>query len=402
MARRSSQIRLQPGVLLWARQRAKLSADALADKMRLKPERVLAWERSGNISMSQAQKLAHATYTPFGYLFLPEPPDESLPISDFRTVGDEPPRQPSPNLLDTVYAMQRRQAWMREEMIIEYEAQPLPFVGAHALTDDPTEVAGAMRDALGITQGWAASVPNWFAALRRLRDKVEDAGILLFFNGVVGNNTRRTLDRKEFRGFALVDEYAPLIFVNNTDFKAAQMFTIAHELAHIFVGETGLSNFERLQPSNHAAEQFCNMTAAEFLVPEKELRAYWFETEQVAEPYSSIAHQFKVSLVFAARRALDLNLIGKDDFFSFYNENRDEEPPIDLLYGQSEEPPSTPQRRGGGNFWNIQRWRVGARFATAVVCAVKEGRLSYTEAYSLTGLKGGTFENMPEKMGLSL
>ena len=391
MARRSSQIRLQPDVLLWARQRAKLSADDLARKVSVKPERVLAWERSGDISMSQAQNLARATYTPFGYLFLPEPPDESLPIADFRTVGDEPPRQPSPNLLDTVYAMQRRQAWMREEMTIEYEAQPLPFVGAHALTDDPKEVAGAMRDALGIAHGWAASVPNWSAALRHLRDKVEDAGILVFFNGVVGNNNRRTLDRKEFQGFALVDEYAPLIFVNNTDFKAARMFTLAHELAHIFVGETGVSHLEDMQPANNDTERFCDKTAAEFLVPESELRACWHATGVNDNPYISVARQFKVSSIVAARRALDLNLIDRDKFFSFYNENREK--------GR----PSSPQQQGGGgNFWNTQRWRIGARFAAAVVCAVKEGRLSYTEAYSLTDLKGGTFENMPEKMGLSL
>ncbi len=389
MARRSSQITLQPSVLLWARQRAKLSADDLARKVSVKPERVRDWEYSGDISMSQAQKLARITYTPFGYLFLPEPPDESLPIADFRTVGDKPPRQPSPNLLDTVYAMQRRQAWMREEMTIEYEAQPLPFVGAHALTDDPKEVAGAMRDALGIDQGWAASVPNWSAALRRLRDKVEDAGILVFFNGVVGNNTRRPLDRKEFQGFALVDEYAPLIFVNNTDFKAAQMFTLAHELAHIFVGEMGVSHLEDMQPANNDTERFCDKMAAEFLVPESELRACWHATGVNDNPYNSVASQFKVSSIVAARRALDTELISKSAFLDFYEEHQNE------VWRSKQENP------GGGNFWLNQIWRVGPRFAAAVVCAVKEGRLSYTEAYSLTGLRGNTFENMPEKMGLS-
>ncbi len=390
MARQSTQITLQPGVLRWARERAKLSADDLGRKVQVRPERVLGWERSGNISMAQAQRLARATYTAFGYLFLSEPPDESLPIADFRAPGDEQPQHPSPNLLDTVYAMQRRQAWMRDEMIIEYEAQPLPFVGAYSLTNDPREVAAAMRDALGVADGWAASVPNWSDALRHLRDKVEDAGILVVFNGVVGNNTRRKLDRKEFQGFALVDEYAPLIFVNNADFKAAQMFTLAHELAHIFVGETGLSHFQDMQPADNDTERFCDRTAAEFLVPERELHDYWHTVGRTDNPYNSVARQFKVSIIVAARRALDIELINGSAFMDFYAEYANEE------WRGSQE------KRGGGNFWSNQIWRVGPRFAAAVVRAAKEGRLTYREAYSLTDLIGETFENMPEKLELSL
>ena len=390
MARQSTQITLQPGVLRWARERADLNSEELARKVQVKPERVLDWERSGEITMSQAQRLARATHTAFGYLFLSEPPDESLPIADFRTVGDEPLRRPSPNLLDTVYAMQRRQAWMRDEMIIEYESQPLPFVGTYSLTDDPQEVAGAMRDALDIADGWASSVQSWSDALRHLRDKVEDAGILVVFNGVVGNNTSRKLDRDEFQGFALVDEYAPLIFVNNSDFKTAQMFTLAHELAHIFVGETGLSHFQDMQPADNDTERFCDRTAAEFLVPERELRPLWEDAASAHNPYQFIARHFKVSVIVAARRALDAEIIDKSGFMDFYAEYANEE------WRSSQE------KRGGGNFWSNQIWRVGPRFATAVVRAVKEGRLTYREAYSLTDLIGETFEDMPAKLELSL
>lgn len=390
MARQGVQIKLEPGVLLWARQRAKLSVDKLAQKMQVKPERVREWERSGGITMSQSRKLSDKTYTPLGYLYLSEPPDDSLPIADFRTVGDEPQRKPSPNLLDTVYSMQRRQAWMRDEMIIEYEAQPLPFVGAYTLRDDPKEVAGAMRDALGIADGWAASVPNWSAALRHLRDKVEDAGVLIVFNGVVGNNTHRKLDREEFQGFALVDEYAPLIFINNADYKTAQMFTLAHELAHIFVGESGVSHLEDMQPVDNETERFCDRTAAEFLVPEVELRANWDRLAKTRNPYQSAARHFKVSTIVAARRALDIELINRSGFMDFYAEYANEE------WRGSQE------KQGSGNFWVNQIWRVGPRFAGMVVRAVKEGRLNYTEAYSLTGLRGNTFESIPEKMELSL
>ena len=390
MARRSSQITLQPGILRWTRERAQLNAEDLARKVQVKPERVLAWERSGEITMAQAQRLARATYTAFGCLFLSEPPDESLPIADFRTMGDEQPQQPSPNLLDTVYAMQRRQDWMRDELMLEYEDPPLPFVGKFTLTDKPQEVAAAIRETLSLDNDWASQHSNWEDAQRSLRDRVESIGVLLVINGVVGNNTHRKLDTEEFRGFALVDEYAPLIFINNADYKPAQMFTLIHELAHIFVAETGLSNFEKLHPSHHATEHFCNITAAEFLIPENDLLAFWPTASRAADSFKAVASHFKVSTIVAARRTLDLEIIDSDTYFKYYDEFT------------NQEWRSTQQTQNGGDFWNTQRWRIGTRFAGMVIRAVKEERMTYKEAYSLTGLKGGTFENMAEKLGLEI
>ena len=232
-----------------------MSEDELAKKMQVKPERVQEWEHSGEISMAQVRRLAQRTYTPEGYLFLDEPADDSLPIADFRTVGDHLLVHPSPNLLDTIYQMQRRQDWMREEMLIE-EAGPLEFVAAFRDSTDFEDVADGMREALALEPDWASGNSTWGAALRFLRSRIEEVGVLVFINGIVGNNTHRKLDPDEFRGFALIDEYAPLIFINNADYTSAQMFTIAHELAHIFVGAEGVSNFEALLPSDHATESF--------------------------------------------------------------------------------------------------------------------------------------------------
>ena len=391
MASRRSRIALQPRVLTWARRRIRFSQEELAIKMQVKIERVVEWEETGHISIAQVDRLANRTHTPVGYLYLSEPPEEKLPIPDFRTRHDDPATsRPSPNLLDTVYAMQRRQAWVREELATQYEEPPLPFVGEFDLKDDPAEVAQAMRKALNIGGDWAVSAPNWSLALRHLRDKSEAAGIFVVFNGIVGNSTRRKLDPEEFQGFALVDEYAPLVFVNNADFKAAQMFTLAHELAHLFVGETGLSHFEDMQPTSNETELFCNKAAAEFLVPELDLRAVWNELSYLGSPYEHIARQFKVSSLVAARRALDLELINLDAFFVFYNSAKQQVAINKQTTG------------GGGNFWYSQRWRIGTRFAAAVARAVNEGRLAYTEAYSLTGLRGATFENMAGQLGLEL
>ena len=388
MTSRRQQITLQPEVLRWARERVGLSQEELAKKIPVRLERVTEWEETGKISIAQADKLAARTYTPLGYLYLSEPPEELLPIRDFRTRGDGPPKRPSPDLLDTVYQMQRRQDWMRDDLI-EGGADPLEFVGAYSVDDSHTEVAAAMRATLGLANGWAEGIDTWSEALGCLRTRSDKAGILLVSNGVVGNNTRRKLDTAEFRGFALVDEYAPLVFVNAADFKTAQMFTLAHEVAHLFVGEEGLSLLDRLLPADHGTERFCNRVAAEFLVPQEELQDCWSTVKDLTNPYRTIARKFKVSDIVAAYRALDLELIDRDTFFTLYNENK----------CQAE---SRKVTTGRGTIWDTRRWRIGPRFAGAVARAAGEGRLLYREAYSLTDLKGDSFEQMPEKLGIIL
>ncbi len=388
MTSRRRQITLQPKVLRWARERADLSPVELADKMNVAPDHVTEWEQTGVISVARADNLAAKTFTPLGYLYLPDPPEESLPIRDFRTRGDNQPRRPSPNLLDTVYQMQRRQNWMREDLI-EGGAAPLPFVGAYGLKDDHIEVATAMRAALDLADGWAEGISTWTNALRLLRERLDAAGFLIVFNGFVGNSHNRKLDTKEFQGFALADEYAPLVFVNSADFIAAQIFTLAHEVAHIFVGETGLSLFDRLAPADHETERYCNKIAAEFLVPQEELRNIWSTTRTLADPYQAIARRFKVSAIVAARRMLDLDLIDRERFLEFYENNKEQ--------GRRRPIPGAKV-----SFWNTQRWRIGPSFAGAVVRATKEGRLLYREAYGLTGLKRNTFEKLQEGMGILL
>lgn len=389
MAGRRLQITLQPDVLRWARERAGISPGDLARKLQVKPERVIEWEKSGRISIAQTDNLAKSTHTPLGFLYLSQPPKDQLPIPDFRT-RRQSGVPPSPNLLETVESMQRRQSWMRDELIAD-GAEPLDFVGAWGTDDSPHEAARAMRDAFQFGDDKASGKFAWASTLRRLRDQAEHVGVLVVVNSVVGNNTHRRLDPMEFQGFALVDEYAPLVFVNGADFKAAQMFTLAHELAHLLVGETGVSLLQDFTPPNHATEQFCSQTAAEFLVPESELQHFWPTIEKEPDPYQAIAQRFKVSLLVAAHRTLDLDLIDRNAFADFYQKYRDQR--------WHKEKNS---ERSGGNFWMTQRWRVGARFSSAVARAVRENRLPYREAYNLTGLRRDTFERMLEKMEVLL
>src|SRR5205085_1754364 len=152
---------------------------------------------------------------------------------DFRTVGDAPIKRPSPNLIDTIHTMQRRQQWMRENLVEQGHGR-LAFVGSIRMGAPIDNTVATIRKTLGLTPNWAEQRPNWQEALRTLRHATEEAGILVAANGVVGNNTKRKLDPAEFRGFVFADEIAPLILVNGADSQSAQMFTLAHELVHVW------------------------------------------------------------------------------------------------------------------------------------------------------------------------
>lgn len=378
-----NRVAVQPEMLQWARERAHLSIEALSGRFQKLPD----WE-SGALqpTFKQLQDFASATHVPFGYLFLPEPPAESLPIPDFRTPANPESDSISPALRDTLYALQRRQAWLRDERL-EQGADPLPFVGNARLTDNPTAVGREMRRMAGVNDGWANAVHSWQEAVGRLRQAIEDLGVMAIINGVVGNNTSRPLDVAEFRGFAFSDALAPLIFVNGADAKSAQMFTLAHELAHIWLGGAGegLSGFEQLKPDGGEVETFCDRAAAEFLVPEQVMASAWPEVKRENAPFELLARRFKVSPIVIGRRAMDLKLVERETFFAFYKE-----------YTQRER--KAQQRTQGGDFYRNQNSRVGRLFTTEVVRAAREGRIGYKKAYELTGLRGGTFQEYTRKL----
>ncbi|MFH0792875.1 MAG: ImmA/IrrE family metallo-endopeptidase [bacterium] len=337
--------------------------------------------------MKQLEAFAKATRTPIGFLFLPEAPVERLPIRDLRTVKGGSLR-PSANLLDTIYAMQRRQDWLQEDRA-ECEADPLDLVGSAGLDDDPAAVGREMRRVVGIGDEWASQSSTWEEAVSELRRLIERLGIMAVVNGIVGNNTHRKLDVEEFRGFALTDRYAPMIFVNGADSKSAQMFTLAHELAHVWLGSEGegVSGFEGIFPGDLKVEKFCDQAAAEFLVPARELRERWRSVKGDSDAFERLARIFKVSPIVAGRRAMDLRLVSRGTFFEFYEE-----------YTQRERWRVKPT--GGGDFYRNQNTRIGATFALSVIRAALEGRLSFKEAYDLTGLHGGAFQEYARRLGV--
>lgn len=375
-------VEVAPAVLQWAVERVG-QPEALARKF----PKLAEWlAGQSQPTFKQLEAFAKAAYVPFGYLFLPEPPEEKLPIPDLRTVGGRGVQRPSPNLLDTIYQMQRRQAWLRDERI-EIEAEPLEFVGSARLTDDPLAIGREMRRTLGLADGWAEQVRTWELAVSELRRRIEELGVIAVINGIVGNNTHRILDVDEFRGFAISDKYAPVIFVNGADAKSAQMFTLAHELAHLWLGQSALTDAGIQTGPTSEVERWCDRAAAEFLVPGNELRAIWREIRSASSRFHLVAKKFKVSPIVAARRAKDLGLVDAAEFFAFYES-----------YTRQERRKTA----GRGDFYQNQNQRVGELFARQVIYAALEGRLSFKEAYSLTGLNGGAFQAYAERLGVKL
>ena len=284
-------VEVRPELLRWARERAGLTPETLIRRI----PQLQAWEQGeARPTLKQIEKFAKVTHTPVGYLFLPEPPVERVPIPDFRVIASVRINRPSPDLLDTIYICQQRQEWYRDFARSEGEGR-LSFVGSSVLTSNIGETAARMRTALGFNIEERFRMPTWTDALRCFIEQADLLGVLVMVSGVVGNNNRRKLDPTEFRGFALSDDLAPLVFVNGADTKAAQMFTLAHELAHVWLGQSALSDVGRASEPSHRVESWCNQVAAEFPVPLEDLRSEYRQHAGLQEECIRLARFFKVS-----------------------------------------------------------------------------------------------------------
>lgn len=330
-------------------------------------------------TVKQLEKFSHKVHIPFGYLFLQKPPKEDLPIPFFRT-GNHKDENVSLNVYDTILLMQRRQEWLRN-YLIENEFEPLSFVGKYNIDSNPIDIVTDLRQTLGLNEDWARGFSTWEKSLNFLTSKVEEAGIIMSFNSIVENNTSRPIKVDECRGFVLVDEMSPFMFVNSADGKAAQMFTIVHELAHIWTGESAGFDFRKLQPADDPIEILCDKVAAEFLVPKKTFNIEW----EINSDIKKLSRHFKVSPIVIARRALDLGKVSKKEFFAFYNAYIEE---VRFKKGS---------QSGGGDFYATAKKRISLTFAGHVNQAVKTNKLLYRDANKLTGLKGDTYHKFLTK-----
>lgn len=243
-----------------------------------------------------------------------------------------------------------------------------------------------MRNALGIDSDEWVSLASWKDALRHLIAHADARGVLVTFSRAVVSNNRRRLDPQEFRGFALADPWAPMVFVNGADTTAAQMFTLAHELVHIWLGESGVSDTDAREVPVHASERWCSRVAAELLVPLDALRE---ELKPSADPnyeLNCLAHRFNATTVVILRRIHDAKQLSPKEFRKAYDME------LDRLNSRQ-------QSIDGINYLTPGAY-VSERFARALVESTLEGRTAFTEALRMLGLKKmASFDKLARSLG---
>lgn len=361
-------------MLTWAIQRADKDVEELSVKFNKLPQWI---DKSWAPTLKQLEDFAKSVYLPFGYLFLSEPPEEELPIVFFKG-NAETLQSPSIHLLHTIQIVKDRQEWLTT-YLDEEGFEPLPFVGKYNEQSSSKEIVEDILKTLLLEEDWFRQLDSQNDMLPFLIERIEKVGIITSFSGTVDGNTHRVIDREEFRGFALVHSLAPFIFINSNDVKAAQLFTLIHELAHIWLGVSSGTDMKKLLPADHPIERLCDQVAAEFFVPKSMFMEQWSKTKDVQK----ISAYFKVAPLIINRRALDFSKISRSAYFTAYDHS------INTWLNNKQNKDS-----GGGNYYYTTRRRISAQFGRYINSAVKQDRLLYRDAYNLLNVRGNTYERL--------
>ena len=381
---------VKPALLSWAKKRSGQSIKNLHNKF----PKLALWE-SGKVkpTLKQLEKFAKTVHAPIGYLFLDNPPVEKIPIPDFRKIPNANRKNPSPNLLDTLYICSRRQDWYRN-YLLSMKEKPLNFIGSvRPLSNNIVKTAENIRKVLNFSIEERKNLTTWTGALSQFIKQANSIGILVMVSGIAGSNNRRKLDPKEFRGFALSDSLAPLIFVNGADTKAAQMFTVAHELAHLWINQTAVSNEQALTIPEHRIESWCNKVAAELLVPFSIFHKLYDSKKMKLNFPKEIQHlakYFKVSSLVILRRIYDIKKLTKKEFVEKYQKE------LKRLNNMQKR-----NKRGGGDFFLTLEARISLRFIKTLISRTIEGHTPFREAFQLLGIKKmSTFKQAGKNAGV--
>ena len=371
-----------PEIIKWARNLHNLTRSELAEKASVHENQIAKWETGKTKpTIIQAQNLASQLRIPFGYLFLSEPPTLEDPLPDLRTRKDRKLKGLSFEAREVLYGVLDIQDWYREYRL-EYDREKLPFVAKFGVNDNPRVVAADIRETLSINVELRANARTLNAYLTALSERAEAKGILVMQSGIVGNNQSRPLSADEFQGFVIADEIAPVVFINSRDYIAARIFTLAHELAHVWVGKSGILNPQEGTVDAHIdTEAFCNAVATETLVPANEfLTAY----ENYQGSLNDLSGYFRVSRLVTLRRAFELKLIPSSEFFV-------------RLQGLQKVTSKKKKRKGGppDYLFNVAM-RHSPTFTESVIKDVRVGGTLVRDAASLLHMRTPTFSRMAE------
>ena len=375
---------VNPDVLTWALARSPSSRKQIASKLKIDESRLARWEGGAPIPFDKATGLASALRFPFGYFFLKHLPDDDLPIPDRRQLG--PAYKPTPDFLQLVNDVLLRRDWYEDFLRTTGRPTKRSFVSSFDLEARTGDVAASIRKTLGVTPELRNTTGGWSEYLSALARSAEDAGILVMRSSVVGNSTNRPITTEEVQGFAITDPLVPVVFVNSRDFKAAQVFTFAHELAHIWIGQSAITNAiaDGSAPSNDAVERFCDRVATEVLVPANEFKAVWDATRSDSRT-ATMPRRFWVSSFVVLRRAHELGRISTAEFHDLWASER-------KRIQRAKSP-------GGGDFYRTLFVRMGNKLTHSVVREVASNNLLIRDAARLLNVSPKTLSNVVEVAG---
>lgn len=374
-----------PRVLEWARNEAGFELDEAAGRSGYKARSIEAWEQGTSYpSVPQAKKLARLYARPLALFYLSQPPPSSFPkLPDFRRLpADEPPRI-GPELRFVIRMTLRRQEWLREALI-EDGREPVEWLGSRKREENASRLAETLRDWLGI-----GSIDDAPTKLRAWIDLVESKRA--YVCQASGPNTRHTYSLVEARGVALADDYAPYIILNSSDADTARIFTLVHELLHLWVGEPGISNNEfsgKPVSSNQEVEIYCNKVTGLTLLPPSWLREMWRLRQaesDLSAHISGLAKRLGLSREVVARRASDDNLIRREQYSAlrqqYLGEPRDE-------------------RKGQGNYYYTAVNKAGRTFTQHVLQHYHQERISDRAVAELLDVKIDKLPGVAERVGM--
>jgi len=370
-----------PSVMKWAREKAGYDIPTAAEKIRRPESDVEAWENgSDRPSMAQARRASEVYSRSLAVFYLPEPPKDFATLRDFRHMPSGQPREYSPELALLVRQVHVRQAWIRESLVGE-KMPEVGFVGSVTSDVPPMKVAHSIRQDLSITPQEQMACPSRHAALRLWIDKAEEAGLFIC--------RQSGIECQEARGFVLVDAFAPFIYLNSTDALVAQLFTLVHELAHVWMGQPGLSNLEglgrRARTPDAQVEVFCNRVAAEALVDQNVFAELWASADaqlDLQQRVEWVSGKLKVSEEAVARRLMDRGQITVEryrELRSFYGER--------WRALRRRERARLRESPGGPSYYVVKVAAIGRSFTQTVAAAYHRGDISGRDASGLLGVK---------------
>jgi Zn-dependent peptidase ImmA (M78 family)/transcriptional regulator with XRE-family HTH domain len=387
-------------ILEWARRQTDYTPEQAVARAGIKglksrgltaEERLVKWESGQEKpTLNELELIAKAYRRPLITFFLSEPPRVETRLQDFRTIGDQPVATSSPEFAAFRRQIEALQKTVRK-LVEEEGGAALEFIGSSNMSESPVAVAQAIRNQLNFSLTDQQAVQNSEELLGTLRQKAGEAGVFILRKADLGSGHSK-ISVEEFRGLVISDPVAPFIVVNPSDARPALLFTLVHELAHLWLGESGISNFDalRISQSNYQErEVFCNKVAAEFLVPNTILVSEWRRVMngELASAIQSLADKFKVSRVVIARRLLDFQQITVDTYWELYNQWRDEW--VFIREYQRE-------REGGPGYFVITKSKLGSKLLNTVIGAAYNGRLSLGTASKLLGIKVDYFSKFYE------